>query len=381
MNGFTNSILSILLGWLRLLIGQIWAALNSESGSRVLSFLQNDWKWLVLCLAAGGFLADRLVYFLRWRPDIVWRTRRRARHSKPADFSQKYGAAIDASQPVQPGQPVHWEESVPEDEPTQVFRGGNPSYTASGYLPREERRAVEDEHWQQTPPPAGPQPAPWAAENTARFDPVFDDDLGGWEQGDALVQPDGIRQAAQGMDQTFGASQPEPLNYIRDMQAGFARPLPPEQLYAAPQSPSAPAMPADAPTMIEPPVPQGYYSPNEPAAPQPAEASAPIHPGLDAASFQRNFGWEPSETAPQEPASDFYSFADAERTRTENESDVKPRNPFAALARKARDFVGVDADEDTRSIRDWQPTVPVHKAFHEPVYPKNSNHHQEGPSV
>lgn len=168
MNGFTNSILSILLGWLRLLIGQIWAALNSESGSRMLSFLQNHWKWLVLCLAAGGFLADRLVYFLRWRPDIVWRTRRRARRAKPADFSQEYGAAIDASQPVQPGQPVHWEEPVPEDEPTQVFRGGNPSYTASGYLPREERRAVEDEHWQQTPPPAVPQPAPWAAENTRR---------------------------------------------------------------------------------------------------------------------------------------------------------------------------------------------------------------------
>ena len=146
MNGFTNSILSILLGWLRLLIGQIWAALNSESGSRMLSFLQNHWKWLVLCLAAGGFLADRLVYFLRWRPDIVWRTRRRARRAKPADFSQKYGAAIDASQPVQPGQPVHWEEPAPEDEPTQVLRGGNPSYTASGYLPREERRAVEDEH-------------------------------------------------------------------------------------------------------------------------------------------------------------------------------------------------------------------------------------------
>ena len=261
MNGFTNSILSILLGWLRLLIGQIWAALNSESGSRMLSFLQNHWKWLVLCLAAGGFLADRLVYFLRWRPDIVWRTRRKARHAKPADFSQEYGAAIDASQPVQPGQPVHWEEPVPEDEPTQVFRGGNPSYTASGYLPREERRAVEDEHWQQTPPPAVPQPAPWAAENTAGFDPVFDDDLGGWEQGDALVQPDGIRQAAQGMDQTFGASQPEPLNYIRDMQAGFARPLPPEQLYAAPQTQNVSA-------------PNGY-TPNEPTA-QPYENNAPI---------------------------------------------------------------------------------------------------------
>lgn len=105
MNGFTNSILSILLGWLRLLIGQIWAALNSESGSRMLSFLQNHWKWLVLCLAAGGFLADRLVYFLRWRPDIVWRTRRRARRAKPADFSQEYGAAIDASSRFSPVSP------------------------------------------------------------------------------------------------------------------------------------------------------------------------------------------------------------------------------------------------------------------------------------
>lgn len=379
MNGFTNSILSLLLSWLRLLIGQIWAALNSENGSRMLSFLQSNWKFFVICLAAGGFLADRLVYFLRWRPDIVWRTRRRARRARPADFSQAYVPTVDASRP---DQPAHWEEPVPEDEPTQVFRGGNPSYTASGYLPREERRAVEDEHWQQTPPTAvQPQAAPWAAENAAGFDPVFDDDLGGWEQGDALVRPDEIQQAAQGMEQTFGASQPEPLNYIRDMQAGFARPLPPEQLYAAPRSTPASARSAED-TLVFPPVSQGYYSPNEPAAPQSAEPSAPIHPGLDVASFQRNFGWNPSDTAPQEPAPDFYSFADAERSRTENMPESKPRNPFAALARKARDFVGVDADDDTRSIRDWQPTVPVHEAFHEPVYPKNpNNHQQEGPSA
>ena len=58
------------------------------------------------------------------------------------------------------------------------------------------------------------------------------------------------------------------------------------------------------------------------------------------------------------------------------------REHYAALARKARDFVGVDAEDDTRSIHDWQPTVPVHKAFREPVYPKNpNNHQQEGPSA
>ena len=249
-----------------------------------------------------------------------------------------------------------------------VYRGGNPSYVASGYLPREEHRAVQDEHWQQTPSaPAQPQQATWAVPNeSAGFDPVFDEDLGGWEHGDTLVRPDTIQQAAQGMEQTFGAAQPEPLNYIRDMQAGFARPLPPEQLYAAPQTQNVSA-------------PNGY-TPNEPNA-QPYENNAPIHPGLDAASFQRNIGWNPSDTAPQEPVPDFYSFADAERSRVES-AQAKPRNPFAALARKARDFVGVDAEDDTRSIHDWQPTVPVHKAFREPVYPKNpNNHQQEGPSA
>ena len=43
MNGFTNSILSLLLSWIRLLLGQIWAARNSENGSRALSLLQSDW--------------------------------------------------------------------------------------------------------------------------------------------------------------------------------------------------------------------------------------------------------------------------------------------------------------------------------------------------
>ena len=230
MNGFTNSILSLLLSWIRLLIGQIWAALNSENGSRALSFLQSNWKFLVGCLAVGGFVADRLVYFLRWRPDIVWRNRRKARRSqRRQDFSHEYVPTVENPQPVSPAQ---WEEPLPEEEPTMVYRGGNPSYVASGYLPREEHRAVQDEHWQQTPSaPAQPQQATWAVPNeSAGFDPVFDEDLGGWEHGDTLVRPDTIQQAAQGMEQTFGAAQPEPLNYIRDMQAGFARPLPPEEI-------------------------------------------------------------------------------------------------------------------------------------------------------
>ena len=280
MNGFTNSILSLLLSWIRLLIGQIWAALNSENGSRALSFLQSNWKFLVVCLAVGGFVADRLVYFLRWRPDTVWRNRRKARRSqRRQDFSQEYVPTVENPHPVPPAQ---WEEPLPEEEPTMVYRGGNPSYVASGYLPREEHRAVQDEHWQQNPSaPAQPQQATWAVPNeSAGFDPVFDEDLGGWEHGDTLVRPDTIQQAAQGMEQTFGAAQPEPLNYIRDMQAGFARPLPPEQLYAAPQTQNVSA-------------PNGY-TPNEPTA-QPYENNAPIHPGLDAASFQRNIGWNPSD--------------------------------------------------------------------------------------
>lgn len=105
MNGFTNSILSLLLSWIRLLIGQIWAALNSENGSRALSFLQSNWKFLVVCLAVGGFVADRLVYFLRWRPDIVWRNRRKARRSqRRQDFSHEYVPTVENPQPVSPAQ-------------------------------------------------------------------------------------------------------------------------------------------------------------------------------------------------------------------------------------------------------------------------------------
>ena len=108
MNGFTNSILSLLLSWIRLLIGQIWAALNSENGSRALSFLQSNWKFLVVCLAVGGFVADRLVYFLRWRPDTVWRNRRKARRSqRRQDFSHEYVPTVENRQPVSPAQHQH----------------------------------------------------------------------------------------------------------------------------------------------------------------------------------------------------------------------------------------------------------------------------------
>lgn len=158
------------------------------------------------------------------------------------------------------------------------------------------------------------------------------------------------------------------------MQAGFARPLPPEQLYAAPTAP------ANVP-LAEPPVSQAIIRPTSLPRPSLPKLPRPSIPGWTQPASSAISAGNPPKRPRRSPASDFYSFADAERARTENESDVKPRNPFAALARKARDFVGVDADEDTRSIRDWQPTVPVHKAFHEPVYPKNSNHHQEGPSV
>ena len=102
MNGFTNSILSLLLSWIRLLIGQIWAALNSENGSRALSFLQSNWKFLVVCLAVGGFVADRLVYFLRWRPDTVWRNRRKARRSQRHgdDQDEKHGELQPQAHPL-----------------------------------------------------------------------------------------------------------------------------------------------------------------------------------------------------------------------------------------------------------------------------------------
>lgn len=349
MNGLTNSILSLLLGWIRWAVDLAWSLFSGESGEKLLSFLRERWMALVCLLALCGFAADRLIYFFRWRPDTIWRRRREA-----AWEEEEQDESFQETAPF-----LRREETpLPEADAVERRRGGS-SYAASGYLPTRRYSALQDEHRPQTVPTAQPTPVAPAQEPVLQdFDPVFDDDLGGWAQSDELVGPaQEIRQAAQGVEGSFGAAIPEPADYLRDMQAGFARPLPPEQIY----TPNEPTAPGGA----------GLYPSNGPQ-----ESGASVHPGLDAASFRRNFGWDAAEEEEtQAPSPAFRSFVDDWNER--NDQTPQSRNPFASLARKARDLVGVDQENDARTIRDLQPPVKLGNAFHEPVYPRETYRREE----
>lgn len=75
MNGFANAILTLLLSWMRVLVNDLWRLLSSEDAGLFYRFLAANWKVIVLILCAGGFVIDRIIYLIRWRPYYVWSSR------------------------------------------------------------------------------------------------------------------------------------------------------------------------------------------------------------------------------------------------------------------------------------------------------------------
>ena len=207
---------------------------------------------------------------------------------------------------------------------------------------------------QYAPLEQGPLYAPYSQpyQPPQDLDPVFDETEERWEEGDALVRPL-WDNPAEGMDSSFGAPRPEPIQSIRDMQAGFAPPRPPEELYAPPPAPPAPP---------------------------PAAESRPVHPGLDAAEFRERLGLtqptplssaeeENVDTPEAQPAMKppvFHPFT----MRTGAQAPTSGGSALRRLAKKARDLVGVDDEDHRPTIHDLQSTVDVTQAFHEPVYPR-----------
>lgn len=81
MESFANSVLSILLGWVRGVANWVWRWAASDQGGFT-SWLGRHWLGLTIALCVLGTAADVVVTLLRWRPDVVWRSyfrRRRAR--------------------------------------------------------------------------------------------------------------------------------------------------------------------------------------------------------------------------------------------------------------------------------------------------------------
>lgn len=313
MNGFVNTLLSVALSWIRALISHLWSLLNSEDGGLFFQFFSAHWLMIVISLCVVCMLVDLIVYFFRWRPDYVWATKwRRLRRKRP-------DRAVEPEENMQPQEAFSaYQPPVQPEAPTTAYA---PLQAATAvYAPVSQPTQV----W---------QPVQEIEE------PVFDDAL--WEDDEPMnldwEQPE---------DPAFGAARPEPLAYFRDVQAGFAPPVPPEQLYA----------------------PAAYQRPAQPEA-----ETAAVHPGLDAETFRQTIGLSERTAPPSSPVVNGPVFRPF--TVTAEPEPEKTQGALQRLAQKARDLIALDDEQKT--IRDLQSSVDISKAFHEPVYPQSFKHDEE----
>ena len=72
MNAFANSMMSILLSWIRSLFSGLLSMLQDGSGN-IFSWIGGHWIPLSVFLIIFGLLADFIIYMIRWRPQNIWK--------------------------------------------------------------------------------------------------------------------------------------------------------------------------------------------------------------------------------------------------------------------------------------------------------------------
>ena len=75
--GYSNTIVNIMLGWLKGLASWVLRLFNLSGGISPLRFLANNWIQLLVILLLAGLAADLLVWLIRWRPHWVWFRKKR----------------------------------------------------------------------------------------------------------------------------------------------------------------------------------------------------------------------------------------------------------------------------------------------------------------
>lgn len=199
MNGFTNSVLSLLLNWIRTLIASLWRLFTSEDGGTLYRFFSENWLVMLAVLCIGGVAIDWIVYLFRWRPYYVWFSRLRRRQSMD-----------DEAYP----------EELPQAEPYAEPSGMTDPYAPMAYATRVYAPVQED---------------------AVQEDSVL------WDADEPLdLELEDADHA-----EAFGAPRPEPRYSYQHIQAGYAPAVPPQQLYTP--SPSyQPPMPEPASVQVHP---------------------------------------------------------------------------------------------------------------------------------
>ena len=72
MSGFTSTLFTGLLGWVRTVVSFFWSAATASAESPVLRWIADHWILGALILCVIGLAADWVIYMIRWRPYRAW---------------------------------------------------------------------------------------------------------------------------------------------------------------------------------------------------------------------------------------------------------------------------------------------------------------------
>lgn len=89
MSSFTDSVLELLLSWVRGIFNDIWNIFSGDSGS-FFAWLGRHWLSLVCILLIAGVTIDLLVYILRWHPQRVWFSKFKGRFSRSTEEENSF---------------------------------------------------------------------------------------------------------------------------------------------------------------------------------------------------------------------------------------------------------------------------------------------------
>lgn len=77
MNAFANALFTLLFGWIRSGVQILWNAFTQGHLSRFFTWLGDHWFIVLVFLCLVCTVMDYLVWLVRWRPYLVWRTKMR----------------------------------------------------------------------------------------------------------------------------------------------------------------------------------------------------------------------------------------------------------------------------------------------------------------
>lgn len=77
MNNFADTLLKMLFGWMRSLMESVWSAFSSGQMRNTISWLGDHWLWLVVFLCIVCTVLDYFIWFIRWKPYVIWRNKLR----------------------------------------------------------------------------------------------------------------------------------------------------------------------------------------------------------------------------------------------------------------------------------------------------------------